>query len=403
MSQAEIEKTTATISISNDAEVFIASGEIITFDGFLKVYSESLDEEPESETRTLLPTLQVGQELNCLRFTAREKYTQSPYRYSEASLVRKMEELGIGRPSTYAPTISTIQQRGYVVKENVPGVPKKVHLIEMKDGRISQKQLTDTLGHEKGKLVPTDIGMVVNDYLMENFGEIVDFNFTASVEKEFDEIADGKLEWVQMIDRFYNSFHEKIEKSLETKGKTTGERVLGSDPNSGEEVLVKVGRFGPVVQLGRARDDYKPKFASLLKNQRIETITLKEALNLFKLPREVGFFENKDVVAGIGRYGPYLRHDGKFYSIKDVADPLLIDIEEAQRIITDQRKANEKKVINTFGEHGEIQVLNGRFGPYIAFKKKNYKIPRKMDPAKLSLEDCMKLIADGDKKKSDKK
>ena len=403
MSQAEIEKTTATISISNDPGVFTASGEIITFDGFLKVYSESKDEESENGSKSLLPQLAVGQDLKYQALTAREKYTQIPYRFSEASLVRKMEELGIGRPSTYAPTISTIQQRGYVLKENVPGIQKKVHLIEMKDGTVIQEQLTDTLGNEKGKLIPTDIGMVVNDYLMEHFSEIVDFNFTASVEKEFDEIADGKRHWVDMIDGFYHPFHEKIEKSLEVKGKTTGERLLGTDPNSGEDVLAKVGRYGPVVQIGRTREDFKPKFASLLKNQRIDTITLEEALDLFKLPREIGLFEDKEMVAGIGRYGPYLRHDGKFYSIKGGTDPMLIDTEEAQRIILDQRQANEKKVIKTLGDHDEIKILDGKWGPYIAYKKKNYKIPRKMDPSKLTLEDCLKLMTEGDKKKSDKK
>jgi len=403
MSQAEIEKTTATISISNDPGVFTASGEIITFDGFLKVYSESKDEESENGSKSLLPRLTVGQDLKYQALTAREKYTQIPYRFSEASLVRKMEELGIGRPSTYAPTISTIQQRGYVLKENVPGIQKKVHLIEMKDGTVIQEQLTDTLGNEKGKLIPTDIGMVVNDYLMEHFSEIVDFNFTASVEKEFDEIADGKRHWVDMIDGFYHPFHEKIEKSLEVKGKTTGERLLGTDPNSGEDVLAKVGRYGPVVQIGRTREDFKPKFASLLKNQRIDTITLEEALDLFKLPREIGLFEDKEMVAGIGRYGPYLRHDGKFYSIKGGTDPMLIDTEEAQRIILDQRQANEKKVIKTLGDHDEIKILDGKWGPYIAYKKKNYKIPRKMDPSKLTLEDCLKLMTEGDKKKSDKK
>ncbi len=403
MSSAKLEKTTLTISIPDNRNVFTATGEVVKFDGFLKLYSEGKDEESENGKKSLLPSMNIGQVLDCSCFKALEKYSQAPYRYSEAALVKQMEELGIGRPSTYAPTISTIQHRGYVEKGDVSGVTKSVTLIEMKQGHISESHKNEILGREKAKLLPTDIGMVVNDFLMEHFGDIVDYNFTASVEKEFDEIAGGEMEWDHMINKFYKHFHAKVEKSLETKGKTTGEKILGTDPDTGEEVLVKVGRYGPVVQLGKSREGYKPRFASLLKSQRIDTITLEDALNLFRLPRVIGLFEDEEVVAGIGKFGPYIRHDGKFYSIQGAADPLLIDLDESVRTISEKRIADRKKIIKTFAEEPDLKIQEGRYGPYISYKKKNYKIPRKMDPAKLTLEESRKIISEGDRKKPGKK
>ena len=396
MSQAEIEKTTATISMDNSSDVFIATGEVIKFDGFLKLYTESQEERPATHQGYILPPLKQGQPLQYLTITATERFTQAPFRYSEASLVKKMEELGIGRPSTYAPTISTIQHRGYVVKENLPGTERKIRIIELNQANISEKTQTEKVGKEKSKLVPTDIGMLVNDFLIEHFSEILDYNFTANAEKEFDEIAAGKLEWAQMIDNFYKKFHQKVEKSLKLTQKTTGEKVLGKDPDTGEEVLVKVGRYGPVAQLGRVREDYKPRFAGLLKNQRIETISLEEALKLFQLPRKVGHFEEEEIIASIGKFGPYLRHKGKFYSIvSDKDDPLKIVEGRAIEIILEKRETDRKKVIKTFKEEAELFVLNGRWGPYISFKKKNFKIPRGTKPEELDFSDCMKIISEG--------
>ncbi|MCD6596439.1 MAG: type I DNA topoisomerase [Bacteroidales bacterium] len=400
MSNSKLEKTTATISIKNSSDLFIATGEVIKFDGFLKVYKESQEGESENN-KTILPPLTNGQLLNRTSITATEKFTQAPFRYSEPSLVKKMEELGIGRPSTYAPTISTIQQRGYVLKEDRQGGERDIIVIELKDNNpLVEKKKKENFGKEKSKLFPTDIGMVVNDFLNEHFNEIMNFNFTASVEKEFDWIAEGELPWTQMIDKFYKSFHKEVEKSLELVGKTTGERVLGNDPNSGEEVIVKVGRYGPLAQLGKAREDYKPKFAGLRKEQRIDTISLEEALDLFKLPRTIGTFEDNDLIVAIGRFGPYIRHDGKFYSLNaKTDDPLTVNKERSIEIIQAKREADKNKILKQFEENKEVQILNGRYGPYISFQKKNYKIPKSKDPASLSIEDCMKLISEGGKNK----
>ena len=405
MSNAKLEKTTATISIKNSNDLFIATGEVIKFDGFLKVYRESMEVEPEDSNKTILPPLATGQLLNSTSITATEKFTQPPFRYSEPSLVKKMEELGIGRPSTYAPTISTIQQRGYVLKEDRPGGERDIIVIELKkENPLAEKKKTENFGKEKSKLFPTDIGMVVNDFLNEHFKDIMDFNFTASVEKEFDEIAEGNLVWTQMIDKFYKSFHQEVEKSLELVGKTTGERVLGKDPGSGEEVIVKVGRYGPLAQLGKAREDYKPKFAGLRKEQRIDTISLEEALDLFKLPRTIGTFEDIDMIVAVGRFGPYIRHDGKFYSLNaKTDDPLTVNKERGIEIILAKREADKNKIIKQYDENKEIQILNGRWGPYISFQKKNYKIPKSKDPASLSFEECMKLISEGSKNKKTRK
>lgn len=403
MSNAEIEKTTATISISNMSDVFTATGEVIRFDGFLKLYSVTTDEDNENGSKTILPPLREGEKLNYEMITASEKFTQPPYRYSEASLVKKMEELGIGRPSTYAPTISTIQNRGYVVKEHLDGNERDIVVFEMTEGKIKESKKREKYGKEKSKLVPTDIGMVVNDFLTVHFKSIMDYNFTALVEKEFDEIAAGNLEWVKMIDKFYSDFHTRVEKTLKESEKTTGERVLGIDPGSGEEVLVKVGRYGPLAQLGKVREDFKPKFASLRKNQRIETISLEEALDLFKLPREIGDFENNSMIVAISKYGPYIRHDGKFYSLNKQDDPLSINCERAIEIIHTKREEDSKKVIKTFSENENLRILNGRWGPYISYEKKNFKIPKNNNPEELSLEDCLNIIANSKKKKSTKR
>lgn len=403
MSVAEIEKTTATISISNMPDVFTATGEVIKFDGFLKIYSVTSDEGSENGSKTILPPLREGERLEYKTITATEKFSQPPFRYSEASLVKKMEELGIGRPSTYAPTISTIQNRGYVVKEHKEGNERSIAVLEMSEGKIKERVKTEKYGKEKSKLIPTDIGMVVNDFLVENFKSILDYNFTARVEKEFDEIAEGNMDWVKMIDKFYSDFHPRVEKTLKISEKTTGERVLGIDPDSGEEVLVKVGRYGPLAQLGKTRDDFKPRFAGLRKNQRIETISLEEALDLFKLPRNIGIFEDKNMTVAISRYGPYIRHDGKFYSLDKQDDPMSIYTERAVEIILTKRAEDSKKVIKTFSDNEKLKILNGRWGPYISYEKKNYKIPKSKNPGELNLEECFDIIANSKKKKPTKK
>lgn len=399
MSNAEIEKTTATISMSGSKDVFTAVGEVIKFEGFLKVYSETREDDSDEKVITILPQISQGQKLNFLSISATQRFTQPPYRYSEPSLVKKMEDLGIGRPSTYAPTISTIQQRGYVVKESRPGLEREITVLEVENGELVEKQKIEKFGFEKAKLFPTDIGMIVNDFLMEHFKEIMDFNFTASVEKEFDEIATGSLLWTEMIDKFYTQFHQKVAKSLETVGKSRGEKSLGVDPVSGEEVFVKVGRFGPLAQLGQPRDNYKPKFAGLQKNQRIETITLEEALELFKLPRTLGNFEENELVVSIGKFGPYIRHDGKFYSLPKEYDPHTIDSDKAIEVIKLKREAEKNKTVKTFVENKDLKILNGHWGPYISFEKKNYRIPKSKDPKSLSLEECMELIASNKKSK----
>ncbi len=405
MSNAQIEKTTATIAMSGCADTFAATGEVIKFDGFLKVYSETKEEDSTTESaKSLLPPLQKDQILNCKSIKATERYTQPPFRYSEASLVKKLEELGIGRPSTYAPTISTVQQRGYVVKEDRTGTEREISILEIVNNELVEKKKTENIGKEKSKLLPTDIGMIVNDFLKKHFQEIMDYNFTASVEKEFDEIADGNLDWVQMIDKFYSNFHKKVEMSLEGFGKTTGERILGNDPETGEAVIVKIGKFGPIAQLGQAREGYKPKFASLRNNQRIETISLEEALELFKLPRIIGSFEDNDMIVSIGKFGPYVRHDSKFYSLsKEYDDPHTISQERAIEIIIKKREADTKKIIKTFEENENLKILNGRWGPYISYQKKNYKIPKNKDPHVLTLKDCMEIISSSKKISGNKK
>ena len=395
MSDAELEKTVVTIDISNAQEKFIATGEVLIFDGFLRVYIESVDDEDQNGgQKGLLPALTVSQILRWDKIQATERFTQKPPRYTEASLVKKLEELGIGRPSTYAPIITTVQNRGYVVKEDREGVEREFIDLVLSGQKISEKVKTEQTGNEKSKLFPTDIGMVVTDFLMRYFDLIMDYNFTALVEKEFDEIADGELVWNEMIRSFYDPFHAKVESALSDAERTNGVRILGIDPHSGKELSVKIGRFGPLAQLGEATEEgEKPQFASLRPGQHLETITIEEAMELFKLPRNLGDFEGKSVTVAIGRFGPYVRHDSKFISLeKNVDDPYSIDLDRAIVLIESKREKDLNAVIKVFAENQDVKLLNGRWGPYISFKKNNYKIPKSTDASKLTLEDCMKLI-----------
>ncbi|MEN8201238.1 MAG: type I DNA topoisomerase [Bacteroidota bacterium] len=396
MSEAQLEKTTISIHISGAPERFIATGEVLKFDGFLKVYMESSDEEQEEDTRGLLPLVRLKDKLDRKEIEATEKSTLQPPRYTEASLVKKMEELGIGRPSTYAPTISTVQNREYVVKEDRQGSLHEMTQLLLKDNTIKTKILKEKYGFEKAKLSPTDIGMIVNDFLGQNFQNIMDYNFTASVEKEFDEIAVGSVDWPSMIERFYTPFHTKVESATQTSERSKGEKLLGEDPKTGKPVSVKIGRFGPIAQIGEVSDEEKPKFASLLKGQSLETITLEQALELFRLPRDIGQFENEDLVIGVGKYGPYVRHKSKFYSLAKTDDPYTIKQERAVEIILEKRTQEENRNIKQFDEEPDLLILNGRYGPYISFKKKNYRIPKSRKPEELSLEECREIIEKAD-------
>ncbi len=398
MADALLEKTTVTISVSTAPEVFLATGEVIVFDGFLKVYMESTDDEHTSNGtgQDIIPPLKINDLLDMSSIVATQRYSQRPPRYTEASLVKKLEELGIGRPSTYAPTITTIQNRNYVIKEDRPGTERAYNVIRLKNNNISSNVKTEITGAEKSKLFPTDIGMVVNDFLMENFVQIMDYNFTARVEKEFDDIAEGDKVWNEMIDNFYQPFHGQVENVLKHSERSKGERILGIDPKTGKQVSVKIGRYGPVAQLGVTNSEQesdKPQFASLRTGQHLETITLEETLELFKLPRELGEYENKKVTVGIGRFGPYIRHDNKFVSLGKEDDPVTIDLKQAIQLIEAKREKERKAVIKEFNEDPDLKILNGRWGPYISYKKKNYKIPKKMKAEELSLEDCMNIIS----------
>jgi DNA topoisomerase I len=400
MSEALIEKTTIDINVSTLKKLFIATGEVIKFEGFLKIYFESSDDENEEQIKGLLPPVVKGDNLEMEKILATQKYSQSPPRYTEASLVKKLEELGIGRPSTYAPTISTIQHRGYVIKEDRPGKERKINVITLTDNRIEEVQKTEISGTEKSKLFPTDIGMLVTDFLVENFSDILDYNFTASVEKEFDKIAEGKLEWTGMIHQFYPSFHDQVIQTTLSKPKSTGMRILGNDPASGKPVYVKLGPFGPMVQIGEASESEKPKFASLLKNQSIETLTLEDALRLFNLPRSVGKFEEQEIIAGIGKFGPYIRHQNKFYSLKKGNDnPVIISLDDAIELIKEKREKEQKKVIKIFPEDSDLQILNGRWGPYIHYHKENFRIQKNVTPEELTKEQCFEIIEKSKEKK----
>ena len=392
MADAQVEKTTVNISISGHSESFIATGEVTVFDGFIKVYRESTDEENAGEL-TAIPAVHKGDALTAKEIVATERFTQHPPRYTEASLVRKLEELGIGRPSTYAPTISTIQQRGYVEKGNKSGTSRKYDIITLKNGKITAKEGKENVGTEKAKLMPTDIGIVVNDFLLDFFPEIMDYNFTATVEKEFDEIADGKRDWADHISEFYKEFEPKIEEIIQSKNEhKVGERILGTDPVSGKPVSVKIGRFGPIVQVGSATDEEKPRFAQMKPGQTLETITLEEALGLFGLPRTLGEYSGETVTIGAGKYGPYIKYNGAYVTLPKTFDPMTVTLEEAAQLIEEKKKAEAERIIKTFDEEPELQVLNGRFGPYIAYKGSNYKLPKSVTPAELTIEECLEIV-----------
>ncbi len=396
MSDAELERTTVTIDLPKDNDLkFVSTGEVLKFDGFLRVYLEDTDDEPaDTDEASLLPPLHLNEKLDLQETTATERFTQRPPRYTEASLVRKLEELGIGRPSTYAPTISTIQNREYVEKSNIEGVERKYNVLQLKRSKITDSIKTEITGADKNKLKPTDIGIVVNDFLTQSFPSILDYNFTAKVEKQFDNIAEGQEEWTHLIDTFYKSFHPVVDEVMNSHtDHKIGERILGSDPKTGKQVSVKIGRFGPMVQIGTQDDEEKPTFASLQKNQSLTTITLEEALKLFDLPRSVGEYEGKDMQVAVGRFGPYIRHDGKFISLPRGLDPYAVTEEEAVQLIEEKRKKDSEKTISIFGEGDEeIQVLNGRYGPYITYQKGNYKIPKGTDAATLTEEQCKEII-----------
>ena len=396
MADAEIEKTTVNISISTHSEQFVAQGEVVKFDGFIKVYRESVDdEEQQDEYAHILPPLKKGQELTRREISATERFTTGPQRYTEASLVHKLEELGIGRPSTYAPTISTIQQREYVQKGDKKGEERFYTVDVLKGKQVTQKKRKEIVGSDKGKLLPTDIGMVVNDFLMKNFTEIMDYNFTAKVEQDFDKIAEGDEQWQAMLKAFYKDFEPTVEKTMNSRQEhKAGERQLGVDPKSGKPVFVKIGRFGPVVQIGTAEDATKPQFAQLQKEQSIETITLEEALELFKLPRMLGEYEGLPVSVGTGRFGPYILHNKRYASLPKTEDPMTITLEAAIQLIEDKRRQENKKHLKLFAEDTKLEILNGRYGPYLAYDGKNYRLPKNLHEkaAELTFEECMKII-----------
>jgi DNA topoisomerase-1 len=409
MADAQFDRTTVKISISNTTEQFVAKGEVITFEGFMKVYLEGKDDENE-EQKGMLPKLEVGEALGLSEAIASEQFSRPPARYAEASLVKKMEELGIGRPSTYAATITTIQKRGYIEKENRDGFERVSQLIKLKDGNLTKSEHTSITGAENKKLFPTDVGIVVTDFLVEHFSDVMEYSFTASVETEFDEIAEGRKVWNEMIASFYGEFHAKVEDVIGNVGKASGERELGDDPVNGEKVFARIGPFGPMVQMGEKQEDEnapKPKFASLMKGQTIQTITLEQAMDLFKLPRTVGVWEEKEIVASVGRFGPYLRYDSKFTSIKkdDDEDPLTIDLERSIELIKIKIQSDKDRLIANFDGDPLIQVLNGRYGPFIQVsppkgKKINVKIPKGTEPKDLNREECITLWENQPEKKS---
>ena len=410
MADASIEKTQVVIGVSSTGDVFNAFGEQVKFDGFLRVYKETQqqdDDETGDNASTLLPQISVGDALTNMQIVATQRFAQRPVRYNEASLVRKLEELGIGRPSTYATTITTIQQREYVAKGDKQGEEKTFMTLTLKDGEITSTEGTTTLGAERNKLLPTDIGIVVNDFLIDNFPEIMDYNFTADIERNFDDIADGKEEWVKVIRQFYGEFEPLVEKSVQSRSEhKVGERVLGQDPTTGEPVTVKIGRFGPVVQIGSSDADLKPRFAQLGKGQTLEGITLEEALELFRLPRKVGEYQGKPVTIGAGRFGPYVTHNGDYVSIPKTMDPLKITFEEAVILIHRKRMEDNERHLKKFEEDAELEILNGRYGPYIVYKGVNYRLPKAMHERvqELTLEECMNVVnAQADKPTARKK
>ena len=404
MADAQIEKTTINIHIDNTEEKFVANGEVITFDGFIKVYRESTDDEDGTEDAThILPAMKVGDELQRREITATEKFSAAPLRYTEASLVKKLEDLGIGRPSTYAPTISTIQQREYVQKGDKKGVERSYTIDSLKGIKVTQRVKKEIAGNEKGKLLPTDIGIVVNDFLMENFPGIMDYNFTANVEQKFDDIAEGKTEWNKWMKTFDKDFEPEVSKVMNARSEhKAGERELGTDPKTGKPVFVKIGRFGPVAQIGSAEDKDKPLFAQLPSNLSIETITLEEALELFKLPRELGEFEGTKVSVGTGRFGPYVQHNRKYVSIPKGEDPMTITLDRAIELIQEKRETEQKRHLKSFAEDEKLELLNGKYGPYIAYDGKNYRLPKnKMENVEaLTYEECMTIIKEAPEPKT---
>lgn len=405
MSDAQIERTTAKINVSKADEKFVAKGEVIKFDGFLKVYLESTDDENgENGNGAILPDMSKGQNISFAEILATQRYTRPPSRYTEASLVKKLEELGIGRPSTYAPTISTIQKRGYVHKDEREGTERQYVVITLDNSKnINSEKKTEITGADKGKLFPNDVAMLVNDFLIEHFPQIMDYKFTAHVEEELDEIANGEMDYHEMLEEFYPPFKEKVDHTIETSERVSGERILGTDPLTGKQVSVRMARFGPVAVISNPKDENDtPHYSALRKTQKLENITFEEALDLFKLPRVVGEYEDREVVAAIGRFGPYVRHDGKFYSIKNLYDPHEIEIDEAIDVIDAKRKADAEKTIKTFEENPDYQILKGRWGPYLKAGKMNVRIPKDREPASLTLEDCIKLAEESAEKKKSK-
>lgn len=401
MADAQLERTTVNISASEAEGRFTATGEVIKFDGFLRVYLEGTDDEDTEKESGLLPPIKKGEIMTMQETSATQRFTLKPPRYTEAALVRKMEELGIGRPSTYAPTISTIQNREYVEKGNVEGVERVYNVLTLTNNKIKDANKKEIAGADKNKLIPTDTGTVVNDYLVENFASTLDYNFTAKVEKDFDKVAEGKVEWKKLIEEFYKVFHPKVEAAINAKTEhRAGERVLGTDPKSGRQVSVKIGRYGPLAQIGEKDEEEKPLFSSLQKDQSIETITFEEVMKLFDLPRSVGEYEEKEMVANVGRFGPYIKHDSKFYSLPKELDPYKVKGEEAIAVIEDKRKKDREKIIQTFEEEPGLIVQHGRYGPYISFEKQNYKIPKTVKPEELTLEDVRKIIAETEPSKS---
>jgi DNA topoisomerase-1 len=394
MADAQLERTIVSISNDKSKENFTATGEVIRFDGFLRVYMEGTDDENEENESGLLPPLEIGQSLDLDVMTATEKFSSPPARYTEASLVKKLEELGIGRPSTYAPTISTIQKRGYVIKEDRMGKERKYSIVTLKDGKVSSEVKMENYGSEKSKMFPSDIGTVVTDFLVANFPVIMDYNFTATVEKDFDEIANGHLVWSKMIKKFYGPFHKSVEQTEKHSERATGERELGTDPKSGRKVIARIGRFGPLVQIsGDDDEEVKPQYAKLRSGQRLETITFEEAMDLFKMPRNLGKYEDEDITIGIGRFGPYVKHVNLFASLTKEDDPYTIELDRAIELIEIKRKTERERIIKVFKDRPDVQVLKGRWGPYLVVDGGNYRIPKEKEAEKLSLEDCLEISA----------
>lgn len=395
MADAEIERTTVSIPVAGTDYAFTAQGEVITFRGFLDVYMESTGEEGNAEVTKLLPAVKEREALSLEALTGEERFTQRPARYTEASMVSKMEELGIGRPSTYAPTIQTIQNRGYVERADREGQCRNYTVLTLKNGAVKRAVKSEVYGADKGKLLPTDVGIVVNDFLVDQFPNIVDYNFTARVEEEFDTIAEGKTAWSGAIGDFYQRFHPEVERAThERPAQRVGQRILGVQPSTGLQVSVSIGRYGPMAQLGTAEDAEKPRFASLQKGQSLETITLEEALALFDLPKNIGEYEGEVMTVAVGRFGPYVRHAGKFYSLPKDTDPLSCTAEQAIEIIREKRESEEKSLLKSFPEDADLSIRTGRFGPYLKYKTDNYKLPKDVDPTSMSYDDCMKLIAE---------